>query len=360
MLTLVYNQVLVLCRQRPAAMYSPTNPAPLKLSSRHYERRGTDGAGRCFYATRQVRGRGRRMRAFAKIRSEGVEQQTLNLSPSMKLKVICDVRQMGQYLPLNHQYELSSYIYHRLAAADPGFAAMLHKSGYSLTEASGRKFKFFTFSNIFVPKGQGKLRGSKLKVLARQVHFDVSFLLDRAAQHFIVGTFMNNHFGIGNRDGVLDLHVTGVQSLPEPEFDSGQLVLGAISPVVVSRPVDTRDGRIGHDYLNPENDGDYEFYFIQNLLRKYDTARRHEFVEGGQVAPHEVKLTVDRGGGVRRKPRIIKLGKPGEIRIIGYQYRFTVQAPPAVLRVGYLSGWGGQNAQGFGMAKVLVDIAGDQ
>ena len=54
MLTLVYNQVLVLCRQRPAAMYSPTNPAPLKLSSRHYERRGTDGAGRCFYATISV------------------------------------------------------------------------------------------------------------------------------------------------------------------------------------------------------------------------------------------------------------------------------------------------------------------
>ncbi|THH40244.1 CRISPR-associated endoribonuclease Cas6 [Neolewinella litorea] len=269
----------------------------------------------------------------------------------MRLKITCDVLRPGQYISLNHQYELSSYIYHRLADADPEFAQMLHERGFSFDGEPNKVFRFFCFSNLYVPKKWSKFSGHRIQVFARKVSFEVSFLLDRAAQYFIVGAFMNSQFGIGNEDGVLDLKVTGVEVLPEVNFDSPSARFRLITPVYVSKPVEGGDERLSSDHLSPTHE-EYTHYFIKNLKRKYRAATEHGLVDDIGDSQIAFRLLTPPSN-VRRKPRIIKKGRPGETRIIGYQYDFELTAPPTIQYLGYTVGWGGQNAQGFGLGKKI-------
>ncbi|MFW5820877.1 MAG: CRISPR-associated endoribonuclease Cas6, partial [Bacteroidota bacterium] len=52
-------------------------------------------------------------------------------------------------LPINYQYELSSFIYHTIHAGNHEFGNWLHKEGF-ITE--NKNFKLFTFSRFQIPK----------------------------------------------------------------------------------------------------------------------------------------------------------------------------------------------------------------
>ena len=269
----------------------------------------------------------------------------------MRLRLTCAVRRPGQYLSFNHQHELSSWIYHRLADADPAFATMLHDRGFAFNAEPEKAFKLFSFSNIYVPRKGSKFAGHRLRVFARKVSFEVSFLLDRAAQHFIVGAFMNNEFGIGNQDGVLDLKVIGVEVLPEVNFTKASYNFRMITPAFVSKPVEGMDDRLSSDHL-PPTDKDYGYFLNKNLQRKYRAAVEHELI--GRIDDPQIDfrlLTPPKN--IRRKPRTLKVGKPDETRIIGYQYDCAITGPPDLLHLGYTAGWGGLNSQGFGLSNVL-------
>ena len=163
---------------------------------------------------------------------------------------------------------------------------------------------------------------------------------------------MNDTFGIGNQDGVLDLRVTGIQLQPEPDFSTGTARFQAISPIFVSKSTDASKGLSCHEFIATSEE-DYHQYFIQNLLNKYNVARKHGLVEGKEVGASEINLNINNPTAAKRKLQKLMMGKKGETNIIGYQYQFQLSAPPAVLQTGYLGGWGGKNAQGFGMSKVL-------
>jgi len=83
-------------------------------------------------------------------------------------------------LPLNYQYELSSWIYHALNSADPAFATWLHDKGYT---DDRKQFKLFTFSNLVIP--QRRIQADRLEIRSRDISMLISMLPDEMVSHFI-------------------------------------------------------------------------------------------------------------------------------------------------------------------------------
>lgn len=264
----------------------------------------------------------------------------------MQFRISFRLKQPGQLLPLSYQYELSSWIYSLISSADSEFGAFLHTRGY----ASGNKrFKMFTFSNLYVPP-QYEIAGDRMKIYSSEVSLVVSFLVEQAARDMILGLFQQQELTLGDRISQIDLVVQQVQALHPPEIENPVARLRATSPILVSEPKIREDRKLWHNYLHP-SDEQYEQYFFKNLNDKYETALKHKLVKPlRNNQPMALRLLTEhpKKRGIR-----IKAFTPAETKIIGYIYDFEITAPPELIRLGILAGFGGENALGFGATRVL-------
>jgi len=262
----------------------------------------------------------------------------------MQFNITFHVKQPGPLLPLSYQYELSSWLYRLIGSSNSEFGEFLHSKGY----VSGKKrFKLFTFSNLQVPKYD--ILDDRMKIYSDEIYFQVSFLVERAAQELVIGLFHNQELRLGDKISQVDLKVQSVQAVPPITLTTETVKLRATSPILVSEPVE-RNGRLWHNYLHPADDK-YEHFFFKNLMDKYDSARRYQLVESTDIrSPLQLQvLTAEpKMRGIR-----IKAFTPQETKIIGYLYDFEVTAPRELLRVGMLGGWGGENALGFGATTIM-------
>lgn len=285
----------------------------------------------------------------------------------MRIKVTFRVLQPNSLLPLSYQYELSSWIYKVIEKSDSGFSAFLHQQGYV---AKDKRFKFFTFSNLEVNNYRiVALKGEALKALkalknlkgedpkdrmlirSREISLVLSFLVDKAAEHLIMGLFKDQELRIGDKFSGVPLRVATVEMLKIPEFHS-KMRLRTQSPLLVSKPQE--DNPSMHDYLHPA-DADYSDYFLRNLLDKQKAAFEHNLFGGKLFAPSfSFRLLSE-----RPKSRLIKIKAhtAAETEIRGYLFDFELEADPALLRLGYLGGFGGENAMGFGCVELLSENA---
>jgi len=62
----------------------------------------------------------------------------------MELKITLTLVK-GPYLPINYQYELSSWIYKVIERADSEYSNFLHNEGF---QSDGKQFRMFTFSQV--------------------------------------------------------------------------------------------------------------------------------------------------------------------------------------------------------------------
>ena len=239
-------------------------------------------------------------------------------------------------LPLNYQYELSSWIYHALNSADPAFAIWLHDKGYT---DDRKQFKLFTFSNLVIP--QRRIQADRLEIRSRDISMIITMLPDEMGSHFITGLFQDQSFALGDRLTQVPLKVASVEGLAEPAF-SGNMSFTALSPLLISyKYPEDRYAR----YLSPDQP-DYPALLFRNLKEKYRTFFKKEFPFNEREGKLEI-LTPPRKKGI-----LIKAGTPSESKIIGYQYDFRITAPVELLRLGYYTGFGEKNSMGFGCGEV--------
>ncbi|MCO6478217.1 MAG: CRISPR-associated endoribonuclease Cas6 [Phaeodactylibacter sp.] len=264
----------------------------------------------------------------------------------MQFRITFRVKEPGQLLPLSYQYELSSWIYKLIGSSDSEFGDFLHTRGY----ASGNKrFKLFTFSNLYVPP-KYEILGDRMKVYSRSISFVASFLVEEAAQGMILGLFREQELQLGDRISRLALVVQQVEALPPPEIKGPATRLRATSPILVSEPEAREGGKLWHNYLHPAEE-QYERYFIQNLKQKYEAARKHQLVEPLNIdQPMAFRLLSNKP---KKRGIRIKAFTPAETKVIGYLYDFEITAPPELVRLGMMAGFGGENALGFGAVKVI-------
>jgi CRISPR-associated endoribonuclease Cas6 len=252
-------------------------------------------------------------------------------------------RLSGNLLPMNYQYELSSWIYRVIGTADPEHSRFLHERGF---QAEGRQFKMFTFSQLdmrpYTPEGgQFRLTGNQLALTVR-------FLIDRSLESFVRGLFVNQEFFLGNQTGGIDLRVAQVQTVAAPAFRP-LMRYACLSPICVSawRP----DGTAA--YLTPE-DKNYGHHLLSNLLRKetalagYQHPAGREAAEAKELPEYKFRLL----NPPRKKGIHIKAGTAQHTQVIGYLFHFELLAPPELHEIGYYAGFGEKNSMGFGCAQL--------
>jgi len=239
-------------------------------------------------------------------------------------------------LPLNYQYELSSWIYHVLNTGSPEFATWLHDEGYTDDK---KQFRMFTFSNLIIP--QRKIQADRLEVMSRDINMIVSMLPDKMIRHFITGLFQDQSFTLGDRLSRVPLKVISVEGLPEPLF-SGCMEFTSLAPILISF---LYPGERYARYLRPDAEG-YPILFFRNLKEKYKTYCKKDFPFIEKEGILEVMTPP------KKKGILIKAGTLFESKLIGYEYNFRLTAPPELIRLGYYTGFGEKNSLGFGCGEV--------
>lgn len=257
----------------------------------------------------------------------------------VSITVISDAQgNVGRALPLNYQYEFSSWIYKVIQQGDASFAQWLHQHGYKAELQ--RAFKLFSFSNLDVEKK--RIEGDRMHILSDSVTFEVSFMPLEAVDVFVKGVFKDQVFSIGDSRSKVWFRVTGVEALKEPKFEE-TMRFRAASPIFMDLHV---EGRKQPLHLAPDAES-YCKLLVENLNSKYKAFKNTRFGFDASACTFRV-LTPP-----KRKIIAIKANTPSETMLAAYLYDFELTAPVELLRIGYYCGFGSANSQGFGAVRVL-------
>ncbi|MDR0798642.1 MAG: CRISPR-associated endoribonuclease Cas6 [Dysgonamonadaceae bacterium] len=250
-----------------------------------------------------------------------------------------DRRAFGNYLPLNYQYELSSFIYRAIAQADSEYAGWLHQNGFRL---NNRPFKLFTFSNLIIPQYFiDKVKG-RIRIDSDRIYWQVSFLPEASTEKFVFGLFSEQVLQIGDKKSVVQFKIERIEALPSPVFEP-EMTFRTLSPVCI--PLRKESERYA-TYLSPDQP-EAAGIVLNNLLNKYQTFYGKPY-EGALDFAFEVTN--------RPKAKLIaiKVGTPEASNIRGYMFDFRMRAPGELMRVAYEAGVGMYGSQGFGMVEAKV------
>ncbi|HYG37292.1 MAG TPA: CRISPR-associated endoribonuclease Cas6 [Cytophagales bacterium] len=262
----------------------------------------------------------------------------------MRFKITLQ-RTSGRFLPINYQYELSSAIYKIIEKADSSFAGFLHSEGY---KEGYKKFKLFTFSQLDLRPFKLQKEYQRIELLGESVSFIISFMIDKAAESFIKGLFINQEMQLGDAISRIAFTVKSVESLAVPNFKQC-MQYKALSPLCLTTK---RPESKYAQYLSPV-DGEYKEFLIRNLISKY-TAHSIAISDGlieSQVngATMDFKLLNE----PQRKKITIKALTSQQTEVVGYLFDFELTAPVGLHEVGYYSGFGEKNSMGFGCGEVI-------
>ncbi len=237
-------------------------------------------------------------------------------------------------LPINYQYELSSWIYNTIAGGDAVYSEWLHSNGFN---DGHKRFKLFTFSHLNIP--EKRIFDDRLQVLSDRIDFRISFLPRKSTEEFIKGVFSKQEFSLGDYKSNVMFRVGRIEKIPDIVF-SDEMEFETLSPVVVSVK---RENGSAH-FTEPE-DENMALYLGNNLLQKYKAFRGSDFKGLSDIRFELI-------GKARKKGITIKTGTRAQTRVIGYLYRFRFRCPVELMDIGYHAGFGEKNSMGFGCVEV--------
>jgi len=265
----------------------------------------------------------------------------------MRFKLTLQTTGRQKLLPINYQYELSSWIYKVINQSDQEFSRFLHQQGYTL---GAKKFKLFTFSPLDIRPYKLHRQTERIEILGDQVQFSVSFMIDRAAEQFIKGLFMTQRLGLGDRHSCVDFEVVQVESLPPPLFQE-TMTYRALSPICISVK---KEGHAHPQYLHPM-DSEYHHYFLKHLVEKLQAGKIKLVTEGDFNQFEAANSNSFKVLSTKPRSRLVKLKAhtPEETRVRGWLYEFELTAPVEIQELGYYAGFGEKNSMGFGYVRLV-------
>ncbi|MFC4872201.1 CRISPR-associated endoribonuclease Cas6 [Negadavirga shengliensis] len=258
----------------------------------------------------------------------------------MRFRIHLTRQGKGSFLPINYQYELSSAIYKIIDRADSAFSGFLHREGYL---AFGKRFRLFTFSRIGFNGYRVVRDAGRIEHFGGGASFEIGFLMDRAAEEFVRGIFIDQQLELGDRISRVSYRVSHIEATAPPLFRE-TMRYRCLSPVFVRRK--RPDG--GEDYLHPGDEAYAELVF-RNLVSKAGALAG--MGEDGLTMDTDAFQMVPRGKIYKNGVRI-KQHTPGESQLVGYLYEFELTAPVELHEIGYHAGFGHLNSQGFGCVGV--------
>lgn len=245
-------------------------------------------------------------------------------------------------LPMDYQYFLSAWIYKVIGKADAEFSSFLHTQGYTL---GNKHFKLFNYSPLNFGRPTLWKEKSLFEIHTDQLVMAVSFHMAEAAERFIIGLFSNQQAYIGDQFNGLDLLVTQVERLPEPNLKN-TMNYRAASPVVVSLKSDTDKYA---KYLSPVEEK-YGELLLQNLLNKYDSIPQDTPLPGSLGFHFNLK------GEPKSKLLMVKPYTPEQSRVRGFVFDFSLSCPVEIHQLLLASGLGEKNSMGFGWVERMERV----
>jgi len=241
----------------------------------------------------------------------------------------------GNMLPLNYQYELSSFVYSSIHRSNADYSTWLHKNGFI---SDNKQFKLFTFSHLIVPKY--KVNADRLIIESPVVEWIIAFMPERSTDDFIRGLFSEQVFNLGDRQSKVQFRITGVELMPEPAF-TADTVYTTLSPVCIARHIPETNQIF---YESPDSPYAREA-MLRNLKNKYAAYHGSEYTGSDTF---ELKLLSK----PISKLVTIKTGTQYQTKIRGYTFKYNLQADEDLLKVMWNSGLGEKGSMGFGCVGV--------
>jgi CRISPR-associated endoribonuclease Cas6 len=239
---------------------------------------------------------------------------------------------------MDYQYYLSAWIYKVIGNADPEFSSFLHTEGYT---TGYKQFKLFNYSPLNFGKPTLWKEKALFEIHTDQLFLSVSFHLAEAAEKFIIGLFNNQQVYMGDRFNGLDLVVSQVERLPDPEF-AATMNYRAVSPVVIS----LKDGNSKYaQYLSPA-DVEYIDLIRGNLWTKYDSIPNRTYL------PEDLNFQFKLKSEPRSKLVTIKPNTPEQSKVRGFVFDFALTCPVEIHQLILATGIGEKNSMGFGWVEM--------
>lgn len=247
----------------------------------------------------------------------------------MRIKVTMNSVQQTS-LELNYNYYVSSMIYKLLQKSDSEYSQKLHEEGYM---CGGKKFKLFTFSNIFP---QNYRRKDNILILKGRTILYISSPKREFVLHLAEGLLSTGKVGIAGSEFVVET----VEILPEPEFER-EMHFTCLSPISCN----TVKVIGGKKKAVPCIPGTFKFSenIKNNLLRKYNLLYG-KLPQDMSLEMEFNKRDLDRYG----RGKLIRFK---EAYIKAYAIPFTLRGSTELMKVGYDCGFGDKNSAGCGMAE---------
>ena len=260
----------------------------------------------------------------------------------MRFNLVLERTGKKNFLPFNYQYEVSSWIYKVISMADTDFSNFLHGSAF---QSGVKSFKLFTFSNLDLRPFRIHKQHGRIEIIGNHAFLQISFMVDKAAENFIKGLFLNQQFSIGDKISNVDFCVRRIESEAVPIFND-RMVYRTLSPMCVSI-----HGERYAQYICP-SDRDYEKLLFTNLIAKLNSM---PVIHGNRVL---LETSGDEHGFTllsEPKSRLISIKSftRDETRVRGYEFKFELRASPLLQEIGYYSGFGEKNSTGFGCVEIV-------
>ena len=227
-------------------------------------------------------------------------------------------------LPVHYNHWVQAALYRSIS---PELSGFLHEQGYLYGK---RSFKLFTFSRLL---GRWERRGDRLYFYTSPRLF-VSSPVDRFIRELANTLLHRGHITFGSRD-----YSVQQVTFPKEPVISSPMRIRMLAPVTVYSTLYTRDGRRKTYYYSPK-EPEFSEQVEDNLKKKglLLTSRRYK---------SDFRINPD--GGLRESVMYFK-----DTVIKGWVGRFTLRGPKMLLRIGYETGIGSKNPQGFGMFEVIT------
>lgn len=229
-----------------------------------------------------------------------------------------------------------------VSQGDARYAGFLHDGGFPTGRL--KRFKLFSFGALALPRYTIWKEKELIELHDNQLSFPISFVADKAAEAFIRGVFLHQRFSIGNRFCQADLEVTAVEA-EHPAFFSNTMHYRCISPMVIEHK---RQGKKYSDYLAPDHKLFGELLF-RNLIAKCAALDLLINRDGGTNEQFDFRPE----GSYKSKLITIKPFTREQTKVRGFLFNFTLTAPDYMHEIGYYSGFGMDNAMGFGAVEVV-------
>lgn len=255
----------------------------------------------------------------------------------MRFEITMNRTGKQRMLPMDYQYYISAWIYKVLRQADSDFATFLHSKGYG--DSDTKLYKLFCFSRLNFGKPTLWKDRKLFEISNTTISLKVAFDVPKVATTFIKGLFLEQDFYLGNKFNGMDLKVSNVAALTEPDFKK-TMHYRLQSPWVVSfQPDNSKPPK----YIKPEEEGFHDLS-VKHIQEKYESTRKKALkTDEIQLKP----LPPYKRGGFLIKPET-----PQETRVIGNVFDFELTAPPGVHQMIWNAGISEKSSLGFGWVEI--------